>query len=59
MKRRSNHWMIPSALCNGCRVSKNAPAPVISLYLSGRADQHGRRNFLFENENLREPIGGV
>jgi peptide chain release factor subunit 1 len=25
---------------------QNAPAPVISLYLDGRADQHGRQNFL-------------
>ena len=31
------------------------PAPVLSLYLDGRADQHGRQNFLpFARKQLTE-----
>lgn len=36
----------PEALMKRLLEFDNAPAPVISLYLDARADQHGQRNFL-------------
>src|SRR4051812_12992875 len=36
----------PEALMQRLLGFENAPAPVISLYLDARVDQHGQRNFL-------------